>query len=143
MKYYYKAIAANTIVVKKSKRTVPFADAGGGAGILATEDEEFLSELDGRIERRVGGVSSISKEKFEELKKKVTQLSKPQPKQQPVLEQLRVMAPPDQQPKQKAPAAVAAPVKNDDAVKQAPAQAPAEPEKPKAPDQAPTLRAPK
>ena len=142
MKYYYKAIAANTITIKQSRRTVPFTDAGGGAGILATEDAEFIAELESRIERRVGGVSTISKEKFEELKKKVSSQSKPQPKQQPVLEQLRVMAPPDSQPKQKDRAA-AATVKSEDAVKQAPAQAPAEPEKPKAPDQAPTLRAPK
>ena len=143
MNYYYKAIAVNTITTAKTRRVIPFADAGGGAGILETNDVEFIAEIQDRIARRVGGVSAISKEKFEELKKKVSSQTKPSPKQAPVLEQLRVMAPPDQQPKQKARAAAVAPVPSEDAVKQAPAQAPVEPEKPKAPDQEPTLRAPK
>lgn len=138
MKYYYKAIAANTITVKPTG-TIPFEDAGGGAGILTTEDKVVIDALTERVKKRIGGVYEITAEKYGELKKKLTASQPPKPKQVLPLEQLRAISPPDQAQKRKAP--VAAAPKEADAVKQAPAQAPAEPAK--AEDPGPTLRPPK
>ena len=140
MKYYYKAIAANTIYVKGIGGNVPFEDAGGGAGILATENVDIVAALTERITKRVGGVYPITAERYEELKKKLSGSQPKKPKQVPPLEQLRVISPPDNRPpKQKAPAAGAQ--KKAESVKQAPAAEPVEPAKTE--DPGPTLRPPK
>ena len=139
MKYYYKAIAANTIFVKSIGKTIPFEDAGGGAGILATEEKAYIDAIEDRISKRVGGVTPLTAEKYGELKKKSPTSKQRSSKPVPVLEQLRIVTPPDQAKKPKAHAA--ADPKELNAVKQAPAQPPAEPAK--AEDVGPTLRPPK
>lgn len=145
MNYYVKALVSNTITTKSGKK-IPFVDAGGGYGLLETEDLEIIKSLDERIVAHKGGVSVVTKEKFEELKKKFGTSPTLKRKPEPQLRQIGVLQPPPETQRPPAPAVVA----SVDVVKQAP-PAPAAPESqpkqtaeaPAKPDRGPTLRAPK
>lgn len=144
MNYYVKALVSNTISTKSGKK-IPFVDAGGGYGLLETEDLEIIKSLDERIKVRKGGVSVVTKEKFDELKKKFASQPTLKRKPEPQLRQIGVLPPPPETQRPPAPV-VAASV---EVVKQAP-PAPATETPPKTtaeapakPDRGPTLRAPK
>jgi len=136
MNYYVKALVANTITTKSGKK-IPFVDAGGGYGLLETNDPEIIASLDERIKVHKGGVSAVTKEKFEELKKKFSEQPKLKRKPEPQLRQIGVLPPPQETKPPSAPVAVV----SVEVGAQPPAAKPAE--APAKPDRGPTLRAPK
>ena len=69
MRYFYKAIVENTIIGPNNVN-VPFIPYGSGEGALETEDEALIACLLDRIANRRGGVAEMTKEQYEELKKK-------------------------------------------------------------------------
>lgn len=72
MKYYKKELVSNRLALPNGKR-VAFVQVGqSDTGVLATEDEGLIAELDKAVAGRRGGVIEIDLQTYEELKKNPT-----------------------------------------------------------------------
>ena len=69
MRYFHKEILT-TPARTSDGRVAPFESVGDDEGILATESEGLLNELDQMITARRAGVSEINEQSYNELKKK-------------------------------------------------------------------------
>ena len=77
MKHYQKELPSNRLYLKSGK-LVPF-DLVGDLGILSTDDDALTGELDILIKAHRGGVTEITAEQAEELKKNPPAI-KPRPR---------------------------------------------------------------
>lgn len=69
-KYYMKELASQKLYIKATGAPAPFELIDGDNGIFATDNPVYITELDIAAKKGIGGVVPISKETFEELKKK-------------------------------------------------------------------------
>lgn len=77
MKYYKKELVSNRLALPNGKRVGFTQIDGTDTGVLATEDEGLIAELDKAIASRRGGVIEIDLQTYEELKK--NPLARPSP----------------------------------------------------------------
>jgi hypothetical protein len=68
MNYFKKELISNALRLPNGK-AVRFERVGDDTGLLATEDEGLIEELKKVMARKVGGVTEIALEEFEEIKK--------------------------------------------------------------------------
>jgi hypothetical protein len=68
MQYFKKELVSNALRLPNGK-AVRFEKVGDDTGLLATEDEGLIEELKKVMARKVGGVTEIAVEEFEEIKK--------------------------------------------------------------------------
>lgn len=68
-KYFRKELYSTPLFLSRGVRA-PFQPVGGDEGVLATNDAAIIYSLTNAVEQRIGGVSEITKEKYEALKKK-------------------------------------------------------------------------
>lgn len=78
MTFFRKTILSNPIATSQGYR-IQFQPIGDDEGVIALEDETVIGELKAMATNRVGGVIEITKEEFEELKKKADPASPPKP----------------------------------------------------------------
>ena len=79
MTFFKKTILSNPIATSKGYR-IQFQPIGDDEGVIALEDETVIAELKDMAERRVGGVIEVTREQFDELKKKDEFVSQPKPR---------------------------------------------------------------
>lgn len=70
---YFKKYDPRIILRTGRGGSVPFVDIGGQWGLLATSDGYLIGELEKCQREQRGGVMEITREEFEELKKKENQ----------------------------------------------------------------------
>lgn len=69
MKYYKKELVSNRLALPSGKGVAFVKIDGTDTGVLATEDEGLIAELDKAVAARRGGVVEIDLPTYEELKK--------------------------------------------------------------------------
>lgn len=70
MKYYQKELVSNRLYLKVTGAPVAWEPIGDDQGVLATENDIVIKELDQAVARHVGGVIEIDQEQYDSAKKK-------------------------------------------------------------------------
>lgn len=86
MRYFQKLDPSSGFITSKGK-LFKFPDLGNGIGAVETDHPSLIKEFEIAMSRSVGGVSEISKEDFEKLKKN-SQSPPPRPQPSVTLDQL-------------------------------------------------------
>lgn len=71
MNYFHKELVANKLNLPNGRKVV-FETLGDGNGVIATNDNYIVREFRVAISQHTHGVSEISSEQYEELKKNAT-----------------------------------------------------------------------
>lgn len=70
MKYYQKELVSNRLYLRSTGAPVSWEPIGDDQGVLATENDVVINELDQAVARHVGGVIEIDQEQYDSAKKK-------------------------------------------------------------------------
>lgn len=74
-KYYFKELYSNPLFLNRGVRA-QFEPIGNDEGIMATNDPSLIFSMENAASRRIGGVRPITKEEYDQFKKKERPTSK-------------------------------------------------------------------
>lgn len=77
MAYFQKILLSSPLRTSDGK-DIPWEKIGTNTGVLKTDDEALIAELQSCIKSGFGGVSEIDEAKYEDLKKNLPKRSRPQ-----------------------------------------------------------------
>ncbi len=72
MRYFKKEILSNRLWLKSTGAAVTWENAGDDTGILATDNQAIIDELDGAVAKGIGGVVQIDEAEYQDTKKKAS-----------------------------------------------------------------------